>query len=223
MKRSVQRKGRKTHRQGSSPNELRLLKGDATIPPRASLIQTGYPRANYTVRELVNFVQIISTASITFGTFVHTLGDIPNATNWVTLFDRYRFKSVKMTFQQVGVQMNTTAVIYSIPQFITVVDFDDNTTPTSFSQLQRYSTAATHSSSADVIRHYLPRAVRALYISPVTTGYGESDPNLWLDCANSNIPHYALKWGLGAATPAGQSCVYNVSAEYVIEFAGQRG
>jgi len=223
--RSGQRKGRQSAlRSIHKEAERRLLKGDATIPPRASIVKTGHPRASYVVRELVNFAQIIANnGGPAFGAITFAFSDLPNSSAWTTVFDRYRFKSVKVTFEQVGLQMNTTPATYSVPQFITVIDFDDDATPTSFAQLQRYSTAAMHSSNVDLIRHFLPRAVRPVYISSVSTGYQESDPNAWLDSANANIPHYALKYGVGAGTPTLETCIYNVTAEYVIELAGQRG
>lgn len=224
QKRSGQRKGRTSVlRTLNNQRERRILTGDATIP-RAVVVRNSHARANYVIRETVNFDRIVNDGSSpTFGSFVHTFNDLPNASAWIALFDRYRFLGVKMTFQQSGVQMNTLPSSFSVPIFCTVVDFDDNTAYTSLTTMQRAATAATHLSNYSIMRHYLPRPTRPVYISGVSTGYQEGNPMDWQDLAYPTIPHYGMKWGVDAASPGGQACVYDVVAEYLIEVAGQRG
>lgn len=205
-------------------SERRLLSGDATVP-RVSIVRNSLSRANYTVRETCALGTIqASSSGATFGAFVHQFNDLTNASSWVALFDRYRFKSVKVTFQQVGVQMSTpTSLGFEIPKFCTVVDFDDSSAYTAFATMSRAATAATHSSTYDIVRHYLPRATVPVYISGVSTGYQESDPMAWKDLAYPNIPHYGVKWGIDYFQTGSLQPTYNVIAEYVIELAGQRG
>jgi hypothetical protein len=188
------------------------------------VVRNSHARANYVIRETVNFSQIVSNNSTPlFGAITHQFNDLPNASAWVALFDRYRFLGVKTTFQQSGLQMNTSSAAYSVAQFVSVVDFDDSTPYTALSTMQRAATAATHLVSYSIIRHYLPRSVSPVYISLTVTGYMENDPMSWIDLANGNIPHYGVKWGVAPATPSTESCIYDVTCEYLIEVAGQRG
>lgn len=223
QKRSGQRKGHTgVLRAINNQRERRLLKGDATVP-RALVVRNSHARANYVIRETVSGAQIANSSVDTFGSFVHTFNDLPNASSWSALFDRYRFLGVKVTFQQSGVQLNTQPASYSIPLFCTVVDFDDNTAYTALSTMQRAATAATHLSNVSIMRHYLPRPTRPVYISGVSTGYQEGNPMDWQDLAYPQIPFYGVKWGMEAASPSGQASVYEVVMEYLIEVAGQRG
>jgi len=202
--------------------ETRLLKADGTIP-RDVVVRTGHARANYVIREVVRYTDIKNSSVPTFGAISHTFNDLPNASSWTALFDRYRFLGVKITFQSVGVMTNTSPATYSVPEFATVVDFDDDTAATSMSQLQRCATFCGHRASSSIVRHYLPRATRPVYISGVSTGYQEADPMSWMDLAYPSIPFYGVKWGMTEASPTAQAGWYIVTAEYLIEVAGQRG
>ncbi len=202
--------------------ETRLLRGDGTVP-RDVVVRTSHARANYVIREIVQFDDIKNSTVPTFGALTFTFADLPNASAWASVFDRYRFLGVKVTFQAVGVMMNTAPNTFSVPEFATIVDFDDNSAPTSFNQMQRYSTYCGHRSSSSIVRHFLPRATRPVYISGVSTGYQESDPMSWNDLAYTNIPHYGVKWGMREASPTAQAGWYQVICEYLIEVAGQRG
>lgn len=220
-KKQVAKSGLAKTRKQKPSREIRLLKGDATVAPRL-MVHGANVRAQYTIREIVDLGQITDTGSDQFGVFTPVFQDLPNYTAWQSLFDRYRIRSVRYTFSPVAVQMNTTPGTYSVPRFSTVVDFDDATAPTSFSQMQRYATYAGVVATTPFVRHFRPRAATPVY-NGVTAGYSEHDPDSWIDIAYPNVTHYGLKWGMAAATPTGSAAVYDVLAEYTIEVSGQRG
>lgn len=201
--------------------ETRLLKGDGTVP-RDVIVRTGRARANYVIKEVVELTDIKNSNVPTFGALSFSFSQLPNASSWVALYDRYRFLGVKVTFQSVGVMTNTTPATYSVPEFATVVDFDDDTPATALSQLQRSATYCGHRTSSSIVRHFLPRATRPVYISGVSTGYQEADPLSWMDLAYTSIPHYGLKWGMSEGSPTAQAGWYRVLVEFTIEVAGQR-
>ncbi len=158
-----------------------------------------------------------------FGALTFAFSDLTNSSSWASLFDRYRFLGVKVTFQAIGVMENTTPATYSIPEFATVVDFDDDTAFTTLGAMRRYSTYCGHRTTSSIVRHFLPRATRPVYISGVSTGYQEADPYGWMDLAYPNIPHYGVKWGMSEGSPTAQTGWYRVLCEYLIEVSGQRG
>lgn len=186
------------------------------------LANTGYTKI-YAYSEVFTGSAIISSGSATqYGAITFQLSDLPGATNLATLYDKYRFKSVEVLFRATGMQMNTTTGgSNDAPDFTTVIDFDNSTAPTSITQLQRYSTAKVTTATSNHYRHFLPRTVRPVYISGVSTGYCEGDPTEWLDLAYPTIPHYALLYALGFG---GSNSTFALipTIRYVVEFAATR-
>jgi hypothetical protein len=165
---------------------------------------------------------IANNSTANLGALTFAFNSVPGYTNWTALFDRYRINSVTITFRAVGVQMNTTPVTYSIPEFLTVVDIDDAATPTSMDQLRKYATCCSILANRDIVRSFQPRTGIATY-DGLTTAYTLGDPDMWLDLANPDIPHYGLKYGIDAATPTATAAIYDVFIEYNVELSGQRG
>ncbi len=176
----------------------------------------------YTVSEVYALTAISSGVGVpTFGSITFTANALPNYSSWAAVFDRYRIKSAKVDFTPQSVQEITTAG-QSVGIFHTLLDFDDNTAPTSVAAMQRYSTYCGIISTKPIRRALLPRAAAATYVSAVTTGYVEVEPNAWRDVAYGDIPHYSVKWGLDN-TSAAALVIYNVLVTLTVEFAGRRG
>jgi len=186
------------------------------------IANTGYSK-RYTYSEIFTGSAVISTAATTqFGAVTFQLSDLPAATSLSTLYDKYRFKSVEVLFRATGMQMNTsTGGSNDAPDFTTVIDFDNASVPTTITQLQRYSTAKVTTATSNHYRHFLPRTVRPVYISGVSTGYAEGDATEWLDLSYPNIPHYALLYALGFG---GSNSTFALipTIKYVVEFAASR-
>ncbi len=175
------------------------------------------------LREVQNVLTITSsTTLVQYGALSFQLSDLANYSSWTAVFDRYRVRSVRVTFNQRALQLNTSPNAFNAPRFATVIDYDDATAPTSFAQLDKYSTYAGVTSTNNLVRHFVPRASRPVYISGVSTGYQESDPDAWNDCAYPSIPHFGIKYALDTSIYAASS-VYEVLAEFLIELSGQRG
>lgn len=191
--------------------------------PGRIVVRTSHTRANYVIREIVDLGTISSASSDSFGAYSFQFNLLPNASSWGNIFDRYRFLGVKVTFEPVGIQVATDGTVYQVPRFATVVDFDDNSSPASFASMERSACFCGTNSTTPLIRHFLPRVTRPVYISGVSTGYQEGDPLSWQDMAYQTIPHYGLKWGIGAVTGTGGQFRYQVTAEFLVEVAGQRG
>jgi hypothetical protein len=188
---------------------------------QATLRTRGY-RRNYVIENIVSFNNITSTTSTTYGAFTFQLTDLSNPTAVENLWDKYRLKEIEMLFYPIANQMNTDQLGTNLlGNFYTALDFDNNATPSSIGQVERYSTCVVTLNTQPQLRHFTPRAVRPVYISGVSTGYAEGKPGDWLDLAYPNIPHYALIWALGATATAGEA-TYSVRVRYVFEFAATR-
>ncbi len=202
--------------------DIRTLAGDATPVPKSLVIRGGKPRASYTVTEVINGTPILNGLATLYGSLGFTASLLPNASSWSAVFDRYRIRSVDVSFYPTNVQINEGGTLTNAPLFHTAIDFDDDATPTSVAQLQRYSTYAGTIATSGIRRHFVPRSARLQYLSGVSSGYAEEDIETWRDCAYMNIPHYGIKYAL---EPCGTANVYryDISIKLVVEFAGQRG
>lgn len=200
-----------------------LLSGDGkTVSDTVSLRNRGIGRM-YTIEEIVSLTNIASSATaVTYGALTFQLSDLSTSSSLTTLFDKYRLKEVEIVFFPIDNQYNIDVTgSATIGNFYTAIDFDNNATPTSVAQVERYSTSVTTSGNKPQYRHFRPRTVRPVYISGVSTGYSEGRPDDWLDCAYPSIPYYALLYALSQTANAG-TCTYGVRVRYVFQFAATR-
>ncbi len=195
------------------------MSGDGTALRQQNVIRSLHPKITYVYSATFNLNPILSNSTaIQYGAFSFQLNQLPNYAAYQSIFDRYRILSVDVRFIPTNVQINIGTV--NAPQFHTVVDFDDNSTPTSVTTLQRYSTYVGTYATTPFRRHFLPRAAVQVY-DGVTTAYGEVDPMMWRDAAYPDIPHYALKYAMELSTPS-NDYRYDVQCIMKVEFSGQR-
>lgn len=177
----------------------------------------------FRIKQAIDFGTLGSQVGTTnFGTYIFSADMLPSTSALTTLFDRYRILSAEVQFLPVGMQINTNLTASGNPALLhTAVDFDDNTAPSNVSQLQSYNTYAGVIATNGLKRCFVPRALLQAYVSGVSTGYVEKDPNTYIDCANSNMPHYALKYALTNTANVNQ-CTYSVKCLLEVEFSGLR-
>jgi hypothetical protein len=204
-----------------TPNESkgrRQLAGDGTsveymvIRNRESPV---YTRTETT--EVVAFSA--STTTPAAGAIVFTLSLLPGYTTLQALFDRYRIMSVDVHFQPYLNQV-ATGTPATLPRLHTAIDYDDESVPTSQVEMEKYGTYAGVIVNHPLRRHFVPRASLQVF-NGVSSGYGESEPHRWLDCAYAAIPHYGIKYYLPITSTA-NTYAYIVHVTSVVQFAGAR-
>lgn len=73
-------------------------------------------------------------------------------------------------------------------------------------------------------RFIKPRFQTMTYQTLTTTGYGLGNRNMFLDCSDDEVPHYALKYIITPATTLitdDTLLYYDVYIKYYIEFKGK--
>lgn len=172
------------------------------------------------------------------GSIVFKLSDVPNVTEFTSLYDVYRIAGVKITFfpssgelvydvSQINpVSGNALAPIIPgslLPRFMTVIDEDDNTTPSSTNDLLQYQNLKITSGTKHVV-YLKPRFSSTVYKSLTASGYAVGPRNLWLDCSDSTIEHYGVKYSYESTpsvTPVGMFNM-KVHITYYLEFKDVR-
>lgn len=130
------------------------------------------------------------------------LNDLPNFTEFTTLFDAYRIRGVKLDFVPIynshEINEGPAASPFDrlgMPIMTYARDYDDSTAPATEDAILQYSTNSClvlSNKKSVYISH--PRVATTVYRPGITAAYAEAKKNLWLDCANPDVPHYGLKY-----------------------------
>lgn len=192
--------------------------------------QMGSDRKVYRFTRMCVFTRIDSTNSglvDQFGSYQFKLSDCPNVSEFTALFDMYRITGVKITFypttQSVSISGGGTAVNIVTPRFITAIDEDDSTAPSTQEELLQYQTCRITTVNKKHTIYFKPKVASEIYASAVSTAYG-SPKTMWLNLSNTNVPHFGLKWCMesaGSTAPAG-AFSYKVNVKYYLQFRSVR-
>lgn len=144
------------------------------------------------------------TGTETFGTFTFTLQDVPGYTEFTNLYDSYKIVAVKIMFLPIYDNTNS-GINYSIfyERMMSVIDFNDNTTPSSLSELREYRNCKVTPNNKIHKRYFYPKML--------LDGIATVSP--WLETSTTSTNYYGIKYGWEQATGETASrwrveCVY---------------
>lgn len=127
-------------------------------------------------------------------TITFNLTTLPNYTEFTNLWDMYRINCVVLKWRfdrQIPSVSDTTPMGYLHYAF----DPNDDTATSTINDLTQYGTynrKALDGQRPFNIKIY-PKAQQMLYKSVTTTGYAPKS-RMWINTADPNVPHYALKY-----------------------------
>lgn len=198
--------------------------------------------SKYHFRRIVNLSNITGgiSGAANFGTYTFSLDQLPNYTEFTNLFDQYRINKVVLklipqynqsTFN-VG-HANNTATSGQLsgrnPRFMIVNDYDDDTAPVNMDTLRQYANVKVYPvMNNKLIKHTITPATQMMAYETIgTTGYIPKFKQ-WINCSDSNVPHYAIKWGIEdtsainntAASLANAQVYFRVEASIYLSFKG---
>lgn len=130
-----------------------------------------------------------------------TLADLPNYTEFTSLFQSYRIKKVVVRYIPLngssGVSGTGGALSLNTGLCATVIDYNDASTAT-LAALQEFRTCKIWNMYRQHSRTIYPKVANEVYISGVSTGYSDGS-NPWCSTNSASIPHYGFKVSIGAA------------------------
>jgi len=173
------------------------------------------------------FQQDISASSIV-GSVYTAIGNFPNASGFLSVFDQYRITEVTYEFIPqcttsfiTGGTVSTVAPtsIYNTSILATAVDQDDATTPSNENVILAHESAMLHGPFIRTMsRTYKPMVAASVYQTGGFGGY-ESRADAWIDSASVNVQHYGLKYSLYHGTTAPVDTVFmTVYCQALVEF-----
>lgn len=194
---------------------------------------TSFPSANL---NLTNCTYDVSNSVLTTNTGVSTasasmyftLADIPNVSEFTTLFDFYRLNRVLVTIKMIPVPDATnqpasttlTNFMNWYPTIWYVRDQDDNSSMT-LPQIKEFEKVKHKvlSPNREVKIILRPTTLTQTYRSTLTTGYKIDTSKQYIDIAQSDVPHYGLKTvidleGLTTSGDAARQWQFKINAKY---------
>lgn len=145
------------------------------------------------------------------------LSQLPNVSDFTSLFDQYKLTGVKVTLtpalsEGIASPLAGTASPLGFSRVHSVIDYDDNTAPTSEDQLLEYGSHKSTAPFQTHSRYIKPKLLQEIYRSSLTTAYSPR-ANTYLDLTYTDVPHLGMKvWISAPNTNAGtaQSITYKV-------------
>ena len=185
-----------------------------------------YFRRRYVVANITSSTSAAGVQTNAAGALTFSLSSLPNASEFQSLFDEYKLMKVKLDFIPFGSEVNlpissmsgSTSLVSPGGPLITAIDYDDNNTPAAAADLLQYQASKVTPVPKRLKMSLSPKFATEVYRSGLTTGYGARKG--WLDCANSDIPHYGVKYWMNAPSALSSSFSYQVWAEVTIAVKG---
>lgn len=163
------------------------------------------------------------------GSLFFTIGDLPDYTEFTSLFDRYMIMGVQIKIipycttseaQMVGQTNPSSSVIMH-----SIIDYDDTNVPapsdTGVNLLREFSTYKVQNMNLGkgYFKRYLrPRIAVAAYNSGVFNGYANLKSQ-WCDAATPSVQHYGFKYVMETFNGSGTSPIYAYfKMEYTMYF-----
>lgn len=162
--------------------------------------------------------------------FSFQLTDLPNVTEYSSLFDQYKINGIqlriipKVSVTTQGSASGTTQTV-GYGQVVSCIDFDDAANPTGKDELLQYQNAKITRSTSIHTRFIKPRILDTVWVNSISSGYQSVRPN-WVDLANTNMPHYGIKLWVdppaNSGATANSSIAYDVYAVYYFQCKNTR-
>lgn len=154
------------------------------------------------------------------------LNDVTNYAELTPIYDQYKICAVKIHFlplwnrstQPVGAVASDG--LNDSGMFFWAIDYDDDSPPTGYPQLQEYSTYGWRNGNLPVKIFIKPKFQSLAYIDG--TAVGDSPRRGWIDCAYSNVPHFGLKVSLNQIPATMSNLRYRIQVTYFLAFKNQR-
>lgn len=154
------------------------------------------------------------------------LSDLPNASEFTTLFDSYRIMGVKMKlvpcFSNSDIVDTAAVPGYNIhiPNVHTVIDYDDVTALSAVTDYMQYDTYKMTRGNKIVKVFCKPRPQASMNVSGAAALAAQESRYRWIDCNQASVYYFGIKVGYESTGVAGP--FYQVYFTYYLQFKSVR-
>lgn len=129
------------------------------------------------------------------------LSSLPGVSDFTNLFDMYKITHVQLRFHlQVdpGAQASASAIY---PKLWYATDYDDDNAPASLNALREHARCKVRvlNPNRPVVVNIKPAVASLVYRGATTSSYSPKWRQ-WVDMAQTDVPHYGLKWAVDNLT-----------------------
>jgi len=169
-----------------------------------------------TFRRTYSITILSANTGVTANGFSFALSNLPNYTEFTSLFDQYRILQASVSFLPYANSSSSGAVSGSFPGIIaSAIDYDDASLPGA-TDLQQYESYKRNPAFEEFVRTIKPRVAIAAYNGSTFTGYVNRYAP-WIDANSPSVPHYGLKTVIINSTYATSTPVYEVEVQLTIQ------
>lgn len=129
------------------------------------------------------------------------LNALPNVSEFANLFDQYKITHVQLRFH-LNVDPSAQAAGSAVyPKLYYATDFDDANAPASFDDLRQHARLQVRvmNPNRPIVVNIKPAVTTLVYRGPTTSSYVPKWRQ-FIDMAQTDVPHYGLKWAIDNLT-----------------------
>lgn len=157
--------------------------------------------------------------SASFKNLEFKLSDVPQVTEFTTLYDQYCIKGVRFTLMpryNVNTPLTGTP---QIPQVWSILDFDGSFPTTQDGMLQYQNLKMTPGTGYHK-RYLVPAISNAIFNGGITTAYSVKKRQ-WIDCSDPSVPHFGGTVMIPSVNADSESC-WDIKVTYYLAFKNVR-
>jgi hypothetical protein len=177
--RSVSAKSKKSKSQDKTWSVLSMAFPNSGVPRQLD-------NRDYRICQEVDYGSVLATSATLFaGNAVYfQLSAVVNYASFAAVFDQYRIDEVEVWL---------SGSLADPASFVTVIDYDDATAPTTEAALLNYQNAIVSTLNDGHYRRFRPHVAIAAYSGAFASFANEVAP--WIDVVSPNVQHYGVKLG----------------------------
>lgn len=166
---------------------------------------------------------IASTNVAVSGILAFRLADLPDASDFVDLFQYYRINYVTVDFIPGGVMSVTqqpgTGTMTFAPIMYHAIDVSGAITAPTRTDIQSFTSCRSNTAAHRFKRGLRPRPAAPLYNTAVTTAYGlPTSSKQWISSSFPAVPHYGLIYYMESTTLGAPFFAYTPQCKFYIQF-----
>lgn len=136
-----------------------------------------------------------SNTGLVAGGLTFNLGQLPNSTEFTSLYDMYRINKIAIKFVPAYNSSSVGTTAEYAPNFHSVIDATDATAPTTTSELFQYGNHRMTRGTQVHTRVFTPASLDFVNATAGSTA-GNPTWKQWLSTSASTVEHYALKYAV---------------------------